>query len=61
MLIENVNMQMESEIADINDRKIQSLFAGQLPSGANLTLDAIDAKKKSLKKGSKTEVHVGEK
>jgi len=40
---------MESEMADMNDRKVQSLFAGQLPSGANLTLDAIDSTAKKVK------------
>jgi hypothetical protein len=28
MLIENINMQMESELVDMNDRKLMGVYAG---------------------------------
>lgn len=43
MLVENLNMQMEAELADLLDRKLISLYGYNNPTGANQKFDAVGA------------------
>ena len=53
MLIENINMQMESELVDMNDRKLMGVYAGQLPANSNglgnLTMEDVTLTSKAYK------------
>lgn len=41
MLIENINMQLEAELCDMNDRRLMGLYGAQLPSNDKVQLEDV--------------------